>query len=63
MTALTLRQQQVAELVAQGWTDKQIAASLTISDRRVREIIARLATLWDLDTERDIRVQIAQRAA
>lgn len=56
---LTARQQEVAELVALGYTTKRIAAVLGISPRRVQRIIASIAAQVGAHCDRDERVQIA----
>lgn len=55
----TDRQCEVAQLIAQGLTDKQIIATLPISDRRLRYHIRRLVELSGADRSRNVRVQIA----
>lgn len=60
MTPLSDRQRDVARLVADGWTDKHIAALLGISDRRVRRIVTRLAAIAKADSSRDTRVQLTR---
>lgn len=60
---LTERQQDVARLVAKGKQNKDIAAELGISVRRVEQIITRIAQVWQLDADLSYRVQIANRAA
>ncbi len=60
---LTARQRDVARLVRAGWTDQRIAGELGISDRRVRQLVARIAERWQLDPQRSYRVQIAQYEA
>ena len=59
MILLTDRQRDVAHLVAEGLSDKGIALSLGISERRVRQIIGRLVVVLALDPTRNTRVQIA----
>lgn len=56
---LTPRQLAVACLIASAQTDKQIAAQLNISDRRVRVHVDALAYLLHLDRACNVRVQIA----
>lgn len=51
----------VAELVAEGLTDKQIAVRLTLSVPTVRYHVAQLCEAWDLDHGRNLRVQITRR--
>lgn len=60
-TLLTERQLEVALLVADGLTDKQIAAALHISDEGVAKHIERITVRWSIDRGRNIRVQIANR--
>lgn len=60
MTDLTSRQLQVAQLVRDGWTDKQIAAELQIDEETVAYHLRRIATICKLDRSRSIRIQIAQ---
>lgn len=59
---LTDRQFEVARLVADGLTDKQIGVALTISAETVGFHVMRIAKAWHLrDGGRNIRVQIANR--
>lgn len=58
---LTDRQQQVAELVADGLPDKQIARALGIDEETVGYHIGRIVKVWNLDRSRNVRVQIAHR--
>jgi DNA-binding NarL/FixJ family response regulator len=60
---LTPTQLRVAQLLARGRTDKQIAAVLGVTPRRVAQVIDRLAEVWGLDRHGDVRIQIAVRAA
>ena len=57
---LTPRQIAVAALVANGIPTKKIAASLGISDRRVRMHITSIVYVLHLDPERNAWQQIAQ---
>lgn len=57
---LTARQTAVALLVADGFTDKQIAATLTISEETVAFHIHNIADRLSVDRSRNIRVQIAR---
>lgn len=50
----------IAELVAEGLTDKQIAQRLAISPRTVGYHIDRLCDGWEIDRARNIRVQITR---
>lgn len=59
---LTDRQRQVAQLVAEGLSDKEIATALGVCERRVRQIIGRLVVLLELDPMRNTRVQLARLA-
>lgn len=59
LTELTPRQVAVAALVANGIPTKRIAASLGISDRRVRVHITALVYALHLDPARNVRTQIA----
>lgn len=59
MVDITQRQRQVAALVAEGHTNKRIAAELGISQRRVQSLIARIADTLGAESDRDDRVQIA----
>jgi DNA-binding NarL/FixJ family response regulator len=56
---LSPRQREVAALIADGSTSKQIAARLGISTRRVRIHVTALAYLIDADPSKSIHVQIA----
>lgn len=56
---LTHRQRQVAELVALGYTTKQIAAVLSVSSRRVQRLINTIAEQLGAEGDRDDRVLIA----
>lgn len=59
MTDLTDRQREVAQLVADGLTTKRIAASLGITERRVRAILTSVAYLIGADASKDERIQVA----
>lgn len=56
--ALTTQQQRVAHLVAEYATNKQIAAALGISERRVEVHISDIVDRWHLDRSRNLRTQI-----
>lgn len=58
---LSAREMEVARLIADGYTNKQIVATLGISKQRVSQIVNHIAELWELDCARDIRIQIATR--
>lgn len=51
---------QVAALVADGLTDKQICARLNIRPATVKYHIARLCADWNIDKGKNIRVQITR---
>lgn len=51
----------VAALVAEGLTDKDIAAKLHISQKTVEYHIGRIVKDWEIDKTRNIRVQITRR--
>lgn len=58
---LTPQQLRVAQMVADGDSDKSIAETLHISERGVQYLVGRIADTWALDRTRNIRVQIANR--
>lgn len=57
---LTPQQLRVAELVARGRTDKQIAAKLGIGEDTVAFHIRRIVVAWKLETSSNRRVQITR---
>ncbi len=57
---LTPRQLDVAALVANSLTTKQIARELGISPQRVRVLVSSIAYRIGADPERDERIQVAQ---
>jgi DNA-binding CsgD family transcriptional regulator len=57
--SLTVREREVAALIAAGRTNKQIAAYLGISGQRVRQLIASLALRIGADPAGDSRVAVA----
>lgn len=59
VTRLTERQRAVALLIADGFTDKQIAARLTISADTVGVHVHRIGIALRVDPSRNVRVQIA----
>lgn len=61
-TPLTARQCTVALLIADAYTDKQIAAALVISEETVAFHVRQISDRLALDRSRNIRVQIAQMA-
>lgn len=60
-TVLTPTQARVAALVAEGCSNKAIAATLVIAETTVKVHVRRIAKRWQLDQTRNIRVQIARR--
>jgi DNA-binding NarL/FixJ family response regulator len=58
---LTAQQNRVAELVALGESDKQIAVHLGIAKRTANAHVLRIAATWQLDPAKNLRVQIARR--
>lgn len=63
MSELTSQERDVARLVAEGWSQKQVGAKLTppISQPRVAVLVLRIASKWRLDRSRSLAVQIAER--
>lgn len=59
MNRLTDRQRQVAELIADGFTDPQIQAKLGISYGTLRCHFGLICERLSLDLTRNLRVQIA----
>lgn len=55
------RRFRVAELVALGWTDKQIAGDMRISVEAVEAHVGRIVQCWKLDPSKNRRVQITRR--
>ncbi|MDT4990030.1 MAG: hypothetical protein QOI74_4124, partial [Micromonosporaceae bacterium] len=62
-SALTPREYQVAELVARGYTNGQIAARLGMSDRTVVTHVAHIRTKLDLPTRIHIASWFADQRA
>lgn len=60
MNDLSPRQREVLALVADAWTNKRIAAQLSLSERRVRSIISSVAKRLGADATRDERVVLAK---
>lgn len=56
-----MKRDDVAELIAEGYTDKQIAGLLQLSVKTVEYHIARICLDWEIDRSRNIRVQITRR--
>jgi DNA-binding CsgD family transcriptional regulator len=61
-TTLTRRERQVADLIAQGLTNKEIAARLVIAQRTAEAHVERILTKLGLTTRTQIALWIAQRA-
>jgi DNA-binding NarL/FixJ family response regulator len=59
--SLTDRQREVAQLVAEGYTDKVIAAKLGTTNKTVRYHVGRIVDALQLDRSRDVRILIARR--
>ena len=57
--SLNDRQQRIAELVADGLSDKQIGAIVGLSQPRVNEIVHDIASSLRVDRSKNLRVQIA----
>lgn len=57
---LTRKQLDVAKLVAAGYSDKRIAALLSISEGTVAYRISAIMRQWRLDPSRNVRVQITR---
>ncbi|MGW8973861.1 ATP-binding protein [Streptomyces platensis] len=62
-TALTRRQRQVIELLAQGMTDKQIAAKLVLSPRTVEGHVYRLLAVLGFDSRTQIATWVVENFA
>jgi DNA-binding NarL/FixJ family response regulator len=58
---LTPQQYRIACMVADGETDKAIAAKLHVHVQSVRFHIARIVAAWELPAGKNRRVQIANR--
>lgn len=58
---MDVRREQVARLIAGALLNKQIAAELRISQGQVKRIVADIVQAWQLDRDKSIRVQIANR--
>ena len=61
--SLSRRELEVAALVGQGYTDKQIAGILGLSLPQTRRTVYAIAEKLRLDRTRNIRVQIAKHMA
>ena len=60
---LTAREREVADLVAAGLTNRQIATHLVISGRTVQGHVASILTRLDFDTRAQIAAWVARRAS
>lgn len=58
LSPLSPRQRQIAELIADGFTNKAIAGKLGISHRTLRVHIGRMCDKLNLDQSKDTRVQV-----
>ena len=58
---LSPRQRSVAHLIAQAYTDKQIAGELGIAPKTVKHMVGTIADKLALDRNRNLRVQIANK--
>lgn len=57
---LTDRQWEIAQLIAQAATSKQIAHALGMTDGNVERHVCNIAKLLKLDSSRNLRIQIAR---
>jgi DNA-binding CsgD family transcriptional regulator len=55
---LSIRQREIAELIADGCTDKDIQTRLSVSMGTLREHFAEIARRLNLDASKNLRVQI-----
>ena len=58
---LTRREREVAALVAQGWTDRQIAETLVITEGTVGVHLSNILTKLDLHSRAQLAVWAAER--
>jgi DNA-binding NarL/FixJ family response regulator len=58
---LTPRQLEVARLIADCLTVKQIAATLHVTRQSIEDHVEAIVVAWQLDTGRDVAIQIALR--
>lgn len=58
---LTARKLAIARYIAQGFSDKQIAAMTHRSEATIAYHVAGIVRIWRLDAAKNIRVQITQR--
>lgn len=58
LSPLSPRQRQIAEMIADGCTNKQICAKLDLSRRTLRIHIKRICDKLHLDCSKDTRVQV-----
>lgn len=61
LSLLTNRKQAIARYVAQGFSDKRIAAMTGLSSETVAYHLKGIARIWRLDAAKNIRVQITHR--
>lgn len=61
LRALTPRQLEVALLIAEDFTVKQIATKLAVTVFTVHNHVDHIVHVWDLDPTRDAKTQIAKR--
>lgn len=60
-SSVTDRQLEVALLIAEGLTDKEIAMILVISEETVAKHVQNIMHRWNLSRTRNVRVQITRR--
>lgn len=60
MTDISDRQRRIAECIAIGLSDKQIAARESIALDTVTYHVSQIARVWALDTTRNVRVMITR---
>lgn len=58
LAPLSPRQREIAELIADGFTNKAIAAKLCIAHGTLRNHVRQIAARLNLDRTRDTRVQV-----
>lgn len=61
LSLLTDRKQAIARHVASGFSDKQIAAMVSLDEETVAYHLRGIARIWRLDPTKKLRVQITQR--
>jgi DNA-binding NarL/FixJ family response regulator len=55
-TKLSKREREIAAMVAKGLTNKEIALTLKISQRRVGEIVANIKQKWSIESRVEIGI-------